>query len=132
MSVDDEVLAWIREAVAGADSWDSVRSALQARHPEGDDLRLRPFVFASGYTLHERFGSARERAGGPFGPMIAGETWRFPPALGDIADEEVDAWRARELRSTILSHRLALAICCGRERRVPIPTLRRPLPVMVS
>jgi hypothetical protein len=94
MSIDDEVLGWIREAVAGADSWDSVRSALQARDPEGDDLRLRPFVFAFGYTLHERFGSARERAGGPFGSMTAGENWRFPPALGDISDEEIDAWRA--------------------------------------
>src|SRR5450759_2787853 len=93
MTVDGEVLDWIRDAVAAADSWDSVRAALQARDPDGEDLRLRPFVFAFGYTLHERFSSARERAGGPFGAMMAGEGWRIPPALSDITDEDVDAWR---------------------------------------
>jgi hypothetical protein len=93
MTVDDEVLEWMRDAVAAADSWDSVRAALQARDPNGEDLRVRPFVFAFGYTLHERFSSRRERAGGPFGAMIAGDGWRMPPALSDITDEDVDAWR---------------------------------------
>ncbi len=93
MTVDDEVLDWMRNAVAAANSWDSVRAALRARDPDGEDPRLRPFVFAFGYTLHERFSSARERAGGPFGAMIAGEGWRMPPALSDIANEDVDAWR---------------------------------------
>lgn len=93
MAVDAEVLDWVREAVASADSWEGIRSALQAHDPERDDPRLRPFVFAFGYALHERSSSARERAGGPYGAMIAGEGWRFPPALGDISDDDVDAWR---------------------------------------
>lgn len=93
MTVDGEVLDWIRDAVLAADSWESVRAALQAHAPDGDDPRLRPFVFAFGYALHERSSSARERAGGPFGAMLAGDGWRFPPALSDMTGEDVEAWR---------------------------------------
>jgi len=93
MTVDREVLGWIGDAVAAADSWESVRAALQARDPDGEDPRLRPFIFAFGYTLHERVSAAREQAGGPFGAMLAGDGWRFPPALSDISDEDVEAWR---------------------------------------
>jgi hypothetical protein len=93
MTVDVEVLDWIREAAATADSWDSVGTGLRARDPDGEDPRLRPFILAFGYTLHERFSSTRERAGEPFGAMIAGEGWRFPPALSDIDEDDVDAWR---------------------------------------
>lgn len=89
---DPEVLDWVRDAVDGADSWEHVRSRLQAHDPDGEDLRLRPFVFAFSYRLHERFTSTRERAGGPFGATLAGEGWRFPPALADIEDGDVAAW----------------------------------------
>jgi hypothetical protein len=92
MSVDPEVLDWIRDAVDGAGSWEDIRSRLQAHDPDGEDLRLRPFVFAFAYRLHERFSSTRERAGGPFGATIAGEGWRFPPALSDIEEADVAAW----------------------------------------
>jgi hypothetical protein len=94
MSCDPEILDWIREAVAGAESWEDIRASLQAHDPDQEDPRLRPFVFAFSYRLHERFASSRERAGGPFGAMIAGEGWRFPPALVDIEDADVAAWQA--------------------------------------
>ena len=92
MAVDDEVRQWVLEAVEGG-SWEAVRAELQAHDPEGQDARLRPFIFAFGYTLLERFGARRERAGGPFGSMLAGEGWQFPPLLRDIDDADVQAWR---------------------------------------
>jgi hypothetical protein len=95
MSIDPEVLNWIREAVAEAESWEEIRASLQAHDDSGDeDVRLRPFVFAFSYRLHERFASTRERAGGPFGSMVAGEGWRFPPALADVDEVDVDAWQS--------------------------------------
>lgn len=93
MAIDSEVLDWLREVAAAAESWESVRSALQEHDSEGGDPRLRPFVFAFGFHLHERSSNARERAGGPFGAMVAGDGWRFPPALEDIEDSDVEAWR---------------------------------------
>ena len=92
MTVDAEVLGWLRGAVESADSWESVGAALRSRDQEGDDVRLRPFIFAYGYAFHERSTSARERAGGPYGAMLAGEGWRFPPALEEIEDDDVRAW----------------------------------------
>jgi hypothetical protein len=94
MSIDPEVLDWIRGAVAEAESWEDIRASLQAHDPDRDDVRLRPFVFAFSYRLHERFASTRERAGGPFGAMVAGEGWRFPPALVDIDEADAAAWQA--------------------------------------
>lgn len=94
MSIDPELLDWIREAVAVAESWEEIRASLQAHDPDGEDARLRPFVFAFSYRLHERFASTRDRAGSPFGAMIAGEGWRFPPALADIDEADVAAWQA--------------------------------------
>jgi hypothetical protein len=94
MSVDPELLDWIREAVAEAESWEHIRASLQAHDPDGDDVRLRPFVFAFSYRLHERFASTRDRAGGPFGSMVAGEGWRFPPALADVEEVDVAAWQS--------------------------------------
>lgn len=85
MQTDSEVLAWVREAVANADSWSAIESALRAHDPEGNDERLRPFVFAFGYRLHEAFSSGRESAGGLFGSQIASEGWQFLPALRDAA-----------------------------------------------
>ncbi|MFN8132082.1 MAG: hypothetical protein U0R70_11100 [Solirubrobacteraceae bacterium] len=93
-SVDDEILDWIRDAAAVADSWSSIGDALRTHDPQGEDPRLRPFVFAFAYTLHERFSSSRERAGGPYGAMIAGDGWRFPPSIEEIDDEDVEAWRS--------------------------------------
>jgi hypothetical protein len=93
MSIDAEVLDWIREAVTEPASWEDIRAALQAHDPDGEDVRLRTFVFAFSYRLHERFASSRERAGGPFGSMVAGEGWRFPPALADIEEADVAAWQ---------------------------------------
>ncbi len=93
MSVDREILDWVRDAVGDSESWEQVRALLQAHDPDGEDLRLRPFIFAFSYRLHERFASSRERAGGPFGAMLAGEGWRFPPALVDVEEPDVAAWR---------------------------------------
>jgi hypothetical protein len=93
MAVDEEVLDWLRDAATDADSWDSVRAALQRHDPDGNDPRLRPFIFAFAFHLHERFSSTRDRAGEPFGAMIAGDGWRFPPALPDIEPEDVESWR---------------------------------------
>lgn len=92
--IEPELLDWIREAVADAESWEDIRASLQARDPDGVDVRLRPFVFAFSYRLHERFASTRERAGGPFGSMLAGEGWRFPPALADVEEADITAWQA--------------------------------------
>lgn len=94
MSIDPELLDWIREAVAESESWEEIRASLQAHDPAGEDVRLRPFVFAFSYRLHERFASTRERAGSPFGAMLAGDGWRFPPALADIEEADVAAWQA--------------------------------------
>jgi len=94
MSTDPELLDWIREAVAEAESWEEIRVSLQAHDSDGEDVRLRPFVFAFSYRLHERFASTRERAGSPFGAMVAGEGWRFPPALADIEEADIEAWQA--------------------------------------
>jgi hypothetical protein len=95
MSGDPELLDWIREAVVEAESWEGIRASLQAHEPpDGEDVRLRPFVFAFSYRLHERFTSTRKRAGGPFGSMVAGEGWRFPPALADIEEADIAAWQA--------------------------------------
>ena len=91
--IDDQIVEWVRNAVADASSWSEVGTTLRALDADGDDPRLRPFVIAFSYALHEYFSSARDRAGGPFGAMIAGEGWRFPPALGEIPDAEVEAWR---------------------------------------
>lgn len=93
MSVEPEILDWIREAAAEAESWEEIRALLQVHDPDGDDVRLRPFVFAFSYRLHERFSSTRERAGSPYGAMVAGEGWRFPPALADIEVADVAAWQ---------------------------------------
>lgn len=93
MSIDPEILDWIRLAVAEAESWEDIRASLQAHDPDGEDVRLRPFVFAFSYRLHERFALTRERADGPFGAMIAGEGWRFPPALEDVGEADVAAWQ---------------------------------------
>src|SRR4051812_35408965 len=93
MPVDADLLAWLEDAVKSADSWESVVPALQAHDPDGNDLRLRPFVFAFGYAFHEGHSTARERAGGAFGAMVSGDGWRFPPALADIEDADLDAWR---------------------------------------
>jgi hypothetical protein len=91
--LDDEVVRWIRDAVNGAGSWEDVRASLAAHDPDGNDVRLRPFVFAYGYALHERSTGARERAGSPYGAMLAGEGWRFPPAIEDVEATDVQQWR---------------------------------------
>jgi hypothetical protein len=91
--VDQEVLDWIRDAAAAAHSWESVSAALRARAQDGEDPRLRPFVLAFDYALHERSSTTRERAGEPFGAKLAGDGWRYPPALEDLTDEDLDAWR---------------------------------------
>lgn len=93
MPIDDEVLDWVRSAVADANSWLAIEAVLRAHDPEGEDERLRPFVFAFNYRLHEGFSSGRESAGGAFGPMMAGDGWQFPPALRDLPDDCVAAWR---------------------------------------
>jgi hypothetical protein len=81
------------EAVAEADSWDAVCMALRARDPNGEDERVR-VLFAFGYALFERSSDRRDRAGGPFGAMISGDRWGFPPALTDIETADVQVWAA--------------------------------------
>jgi hypothetical protein len=93
MAVDTEVLDWLRDAVAIADSWESVNTALRSHDPEGSDERLRPFLFAFGYAFHAEGTAARDSAGGPFGASVAGDGWRFPPAVADVDSDDVAAWR---------------------------------------
>ena len=90
--IDDEVLVWIRDAVEHAESWSAVSRALAAHDPEGLDDRLRPFVFAFGYTLFERSSDRRDRAGSPFGAMVSGDGWQFPQPLEEVSDDDVHAW----------------------------------------
>lgn len=121
MTIADDVAGWIREAAARADSWESVRSELQARDPEGKDLRLRPFIFAFAYALHERSSKARERAGGPFGAMLAGEGWRFPPAVKDVDENDVAAWRegVAEINHPVVQARLGDLLWVRKSRPDP-------------
>ena len=74
MTVDGEVLDWIREAVANAESSESLRVVLQAHDPDRKDPRLQPFTFAYSYAFHDQLSSARERTGGLFGATLAGES----------------------------------------------------------
>jgi len=91
MAIDDEVLDWLSDAAMDADSWHSVDVALRTHDLNGEDLRLRPFTFAFGYILQE--GSSSNRSAEPFAPSLAGEGWQFPPALADIEEDDVEAWR---------------------------------------
>jgi hypothetical protein len=121
MSVDREILDWVCDAVAEAGSWEEIRASLQAHDPDGEDLRLRPFVFAFSYRLHERFTSTRERAGGPYGAMMAGEGWSFPPPLADLEDADVDAWREAlaEIEHPVVQARLGDLVWQRRSRPDP-------------
>jgi hypothetical protein len=92
--MDQDVLHWLREAAKNGTSWTDVRAALQSHDPDGEDIRLRPFVFAFGYAFLPRSSSRRERVGEPYGAMIAGDGWRFPPRLADIEDVDIEAWQA--------------------------------------
>lgn len=94
VALDSEVAQWLHDAVAVADSWDSVLGELRTHDPKekNEDARLRPFIVAFAFVLHERFSTTRGRDG-VFGSAMAGEDWRFPPALADIEDDDVQAWR---------------------------------------
>lgn len=92
MTLDPRIIESLKTSVEGASSWEDVRAQLRNLDPEGEDEGLRPFYFAFSFCLLERTSKRRDRAGGPFGSMVAGEGWRFPPALPDIEEEDVEAW----------------------------------------
>lgn len=85
----------IADALRAADSetsWRNVSNSVRTLDPDGEDLTLRPFYFAFSYILLERTSPRRERVGGPFGSLSAGEGWRFPPEVSAIEDVDVQAW----------------------------------------
>ncbi|MGH2823703.1 MAG: hypothetical protein ACRDLY_11915 [Thermoleophilaceae bacterium] len=75
-----------------SDFWDA-QSALNKSVEEGHKETYRPWVFALGYTLLPEGSERRDRAGGHFGAMMAADDWRFPPALDDLPEGTVEAWR---------------------------------------
>jgi hypothetical protein len=92
VSLDPDVIAAVRDAVVRHHSWNSIGSELLTIDAQRGDSRLRPFVIAFSYSLHERFGPSGERTGGPFGPQMATDQWSFPPPVGEIPPDYVDAW----------------------------------------
>jgi hypothetical protein len=91
--LDPQVLLHLREALEGQPDWLEVRMRLQRLAPEGREGAYRPFVFAFGYFLVERSqADRRERAGGPFGAAHRADGWRFPPAVADVEEADVQAW----------------------------------------
>lgn len=92
MALEPQVVTALTEATDGASSWEEIRTHLQEREHEFQNEQLRPFQFAFSYSLLERTSKRRDRAGGPFGSMVAGEDWRYPPAVPDIAESDVEAW----------------------------------------
>ena len=51
-----------------------------------------PYVIALGYSLVEYGSKRRERTGGPFGSMISGDGWQFPPPLDALPAGVVERW----------------------------------------
>jgi hypothetical protein len=92
VSLDPDVIAAVRDAVVRHHSWNSIGSELLTSDAQRGDSRLRPFVIAFSYSLHERFGPSGERTDGPFGPQMATDQWGFPPPVGEIPPDYVDAW----------------------------------------
>jgi hypothetical protein len=84
VTLDPRIIESLKTSAEGASSWEDVRAQLRSLDPEGEDEGLRPFYFAFSFCLLERTSKRRDRAGGPFGSMVAGEGWRFPPALPDM------------------------------------------------
>lgn len=92
MTLEPRIIEALKTSAEGASSWEDIRAKLRDLDPEGEDEALRPFYFAFSYCLLERTSKRRDRAGGPFGAMVAGEGWQFPPALADIEQGDVEAW----------------------------------------
>lgn len=97
MALDPEVTQLLGDALDDAENWEDVRRSLEAAELENKETRLRPFVFAFAYPLLERQSGRRDRAGEPYGAMVAGTTdtgdpWRFPPAVSDVDVTDVEAW----------------------------------------
>lgn len=92
MALEPRIIEALRTSAEGAGSWEDVRRSLREIDPEGEEDELRPFHLAFAYSLLERTSKRRDRVGGPFGAMVAGEGWRFPPALPEIDDDDVEAW----------------------------------------
>ena len=87
--LDEAQLQHVRDAFANADAFYVVRARLQEFNDEG----LTAPVIASGFHfLSEAHVEARERRGGPWGPMVEMDGWQFPPPLEEIDDEILDVW----------------------------------------
>jgi hypothetical protein len=100
------VVERLREALAGADDWLTVDTALRRSASEWHKDPVRPFVFAFGYMLvHDEERRAEE---GPFAAAIVTQQGQFPPPLADIDQADVDAWRgaAEQLDDPIALSRL--------------------------
>jgi hypothetical protein len=124
VAVDPRIIESLQASAEDAGSWEDVRQHLRTIDPEGEDKGLRPFHLAFAYSLLERTSKRRDRVGGPFGSMVAGEGWRYPPALSEIEEGDVEAWveAFEALEVPILRARLGDLLW---ERRVqPRPDLR--------
>lgn len=123
MALDPEVLGWLREATADPTSWQSIAGALRQHDPEGNDGRVRPFVFAFDYPLHEQYTARRERAGEPFGANVAGPDWRYPPPVAEIPDGDVKSWQDAFAALDGAAARARLGDLLWIRRRNPAPHL---------
>jgi hypothetical protein len=92
--LDQALISRLRTALLGATTWLDVHTRLQKLAPDEEGDLHRAFLDAFGYILIERsYDAARDREGGPFGAMFAGEGWQVPPRLFDVQPEAVEAWR---------------------------------------
>jgi hypothetical protein len=89
----EEHLRLIRETVTEGPSEHEVRMRLQTL--DDPEHSLDPAILAFGFHfIAEAESEARDRRGGPWGPMIElADGRQFPPPLGDIGEDGMTAWQ---------------------------------------
>jgi hypothetical protein len=87
----DAVIDRLKQALAGANDWLTVDTALRRSTSEWHKDPVRPFVFAFGYMLvHDE---ERRAEDGPFAPALVTQRGQFPPPLTEIDQADIDAWQ---------------------------------------
>jgi hypothetical protein len=89
----DSVLAALRIALPGSESWYDIHRRIRDAVPDGEQDRYRALVWAFGYDLASpEEVDRRDREGSAFGAMMEFAEGRMPPRLGDVPAEDVAVW----------------------------------------